>query len=111
GQTVFVQAVVEERGQGDRSQLRQMRGQPYSVVVLLRANPQRARADFLQNFNECGNTRLAGGGMGDGVASGDQCVGMVAKQFRVGSCDSAKFPAGHRMSAKKNGATGALLKV
>src|SRR6266403_5852139 len=41
GEAVFVEMVVEEAGEGDRRELREMRGQADGVGVLLRAEPER----------------------------------------------------------------------
>src|SRR6266849_1925966 len=58
GKAVFVEMVVEEAGEGDGRELREMRGQADGVVVLLRAEPERTRADFFEDFYECGDARI-----------------------------------------------------
>ena len=51
--------IVEERGERDGGELREMRGQAHGVVVLLRAEPERAGANFFQNLQEGGDARIA----------------------------------------------------
>ncbi len=58
GETVFVEMVVEEAGKSDGSELGKMRGEADGVVVLLRAEPERACANFLENFHEGGDSRV-----------------------------------------------------
>ena len=59
GQAVFVETIVEERAESDGGELREMRGQADGVIVLLRAEPEGARADLLQNFEEGDDAGIA----------------------------------------------------
>lgn len=58
GEAVFVEMIVEERGEGYGGELGEMRGEADGVIVLLGAEPERAGADFSQDFHECGDARV-----------------------------------------------------
>ena len=55
---VFIEAVVEKRSKGNRGELREMRSKAHSVVMLLRAEPERPRANFFENFDEGRDARI-----------------------------------------------------
>src|SRR5712692_2479775 len=95
-QTVFIETVVEERSERDGSKLREMRGETNGVVVLHFAEPERARADFFENFHEGGDARFVLCGRG-----ADERVGIAAEEIGVGMGDAGEFPAGHGMAAEK----------
>src|SRR6266849_3295536 len=52
GQAVFVEMIVEERAERYGGELRKVRDHTNGVVVLLRAEPERAGADFFQELEE-----------------------------------------------------------
>ena len=60
GQTLFIEMVVEERTESHGSELGQMRGEADSVIVLVRAQPERTSTDFFQNFHEGGDAWVVG---------------------------------------------------
>src|SRR6266403_1273109 len=96
GKAVFVEMVVEKAGEGDRRELREMRGQADGVVMLLCAEPERARADFFQNFHESGDAPVL-----FSRRRADESVGIATKKIGVGMGDAGEFPAGHGMAAKE----------
>ena len=51
GEAVFVEMVVEKRAERDGGELGKMRGQADGVIVLLRAKPEGACANFFENFD------------------------------------------------------------
>src|SRR5216683_3916687 len=57
GQAVFVEMIVEERAEGYGGKLGEMRDHAHGVVVLLRAEPERASADFFEELEEGGDAR------------------------------------------------------
>src|SRR5205807_8608843 len=65
----------------------------HSIIVLLRAKPQRPSAYFFENFDEGPDERLS-------VSRGftNESIGSVAKKISVGISDASHFPASHRMA-------------
>ena len=61
-----------------------MRSHADGVVVLLRSEPQRARADFLHDFQESGHSRIAE--MRDSAASPirNRASDLLAKEVGIG---------------------------
>lgn len=51
-EAVFVESVVEKRGEGDGGELREMRCEADGIVMLLRAEPQWAGADLLKDSDK-----------------------------------------------------------
>src|SRR5713226_2753898 len=98
GEAVFVQAIVQERGERDGGELRKMRGQADGVVVLRGAEPERARADFFENFHEGGDAGVLLSKRGT-----DERVGVAAEEISVGVRDAGEFPAGHGVTAQEAG--------
>ena|SRR2546426_1101532 len=96
GKAVFVEMVVQEAGKSDRRELREMRGQADGVVVLLRAEPERTRADFFENLHEGEDARIV-----FSRRRADESVGVATKKIGVGMCDSGEFPASHGMAAEE----------
>src|SRR6266481_4062415 len=92
-----------------------MRGQANGIIMLRGAKPQRARADFLQDFDEGGNAGIVrvAGFISRRRSTGlntrhhgfgrfcDQGVSMFAEEIGVGMRDSRQFPAGHGMAAEE----------
>src|SRR2546425_6477572 len=90
-----------------------MRSKADGVVMLLGAEPERAGADFLENFDEGGNAGSGGEFIRSGRRAGlktrhyrlgrfgDQGVGIFAEQSGVRVRDSGEFPAGHGMAAEE----------
>ncbi len=105
GQAVFVEMIVEERAESYGGELGEMRDHADGVVVLLRAEPERAGADFFEELEEgvnagialrwrCGRLTRVGG-------VGDQRVGRVAKEVGVGLRDAGDFAASHGVTAEE----------
>src|SRR5882724_1913412 len=105
GKAVFVEMVVEEASEGDGGELRKMRGQANGVVMLLRAEPERTRADFFENFHEGGDARIV---FSRGRA--DESVGVATKKIGVGMGVAGEFPAGHGMAAEEERSIGCGIK-
>src|SRR6266404_9777050 len=97
--------IVEERAEGYGGELREMGDHAYGVVVLLRAEPEGARADFFEELEEGGDARVAIGRRCCWLAGvgriGDQRVRGVAEEVGIGLRDAGHFPAGHRMSTEE----------
>src|SRR5229473_688057 len=98
GEAVFVQAIVEERGERDGGELRKMGGQADSVVVLRSTEPERARANFFENFHEGGDAGVLLSGRGT-----DERVGIATEEIGIGVRDAGEFPAGHGVTAQEAG--------
>src|SRR5215469_805176 len=97
-QTVFVEPVVQKRTQGHGGELRKMRGQTDGIVVLLRAEPDRACPNLFQNFDERSDAwvvRILG--------FTNQRVRGALKKVRIGVREAGKLAPSHGVSAKKNG--------
>ena len=73
-----------------------MRGKADGVIVLLRADPQRASAHFLQDFD-----KRRDAGRRSPPFGAHKRIGSVAKKVGVGSREARKLPSRHRMTAKK----------
>src|SRR6266481_8659208 len=92
-----------------------MGSQADGVIMLLGAEPERAGADFFEDFDEGTDTWIADwiSFFGDGKRMalntrhygferfGDQGVGVFAEKFGSGVRDTGEFPAGHGMAAKE----------
>src|SRR6267154_2533184 len=80
-----------------------MRHHAYGVVVLLRAEPERARADFFQELEEGGDARVAIGRRCCWFARvgriGDERVGGIAEEVGVGLRDAGDLAGGEKFSA------------
>src|SRR5216683_1557513 len=98
GEAVFVQAIVEKRGERDGGKLRKMRGQADGVVVLRSAEPERVRADFFKDFHEGGDAGVLLSGRGT-----DERGGVAAEEIGVGVRDAGELPAGHGMTTQEAG--------
>src|SRR2546429_212827 len=81
GETVLVEAVVEESRESDGRKLGEMGSQADGVVVLRCAEPERAGADFFENFDEGADSWIAGriSFFGDGKRSG-----LKSRHYRFG---------------------------
>src|SRR5882724_3459438 len=88
-----------------------MRGKPYGIIVLLRADPQWLRANLLQDFHERRYARFAGSGRGDRVALCNQRIRVSSEELFIRGGNSGKFLARHWMSAKEYRTTGCSLKM
>src|SRR5258707_6412181 len=88
GQAVFVEMIVKERAEGYGGELREMRDHADGVVMLLRAEPERAGANFFEELEEGGDAgialRLRCGGLARLRGVCDQRVGRVAEEGSVG---------------------------
>ena len=123
GKSILIEMIVKKRCKRYGDELRQMRRHPDGVVVLLRAEPDRARADFLEQLEECRDARIAFGlqrAFGFEISAqgrvvrgsvGDQRVGRVAEEIGVGVRDAGVFASGHRMTRKKKRRIGAREKI
>src|SRR5256885_9685589 len=78
GQAILVQMIVKKRAQCYRGQLGKMRCEAHSVVVLLRAKPQRPSAYFFENFEKGADERLSLRG-----SFTNKSIGSVAKKIGV----------------------------
>src|SRR5579863_8971839 len=91
-----------------------MRDKADSVVVLLRAKPKRACADFLDNFDKGVHARVGvlawmfgrgridnGRGKPRPYKRRDQGVGGFLEEVGCGIGHAGEFPAGHGMSAQE----------
>src|ERR1700757_722028 len=95
--------IVEEGAEGYGGELGEMRKHAYGGVVLLRAEPEGAGADFFEELEEGGDARVALGGRGIcwGGRVGDERVGRVAEEVGVGLGDAGSFASGHGMTAEE----------
>src|SRR6516162_6111268 len=75
-----------------------MRGETDGIVVLLRAEPDRARASLFEHFDERRDARIL-----RVVGFTNQRIGGALKQVRIGMRESGKFTAGHWVPTKKDG--------
>src|SRR5207248_1387005 len=96
GQAVFVKAVVEKPGESDGGKLRKMRSKADRIIMLRSAEPERSRADFLEDFHESGDTRIF---LSRGCA--DERVSAAAKEVGVSVRDAGEFLPRHGMPAKE----------
>src|SRR5258707_6645910 len=105
GQAVFVEMIVKERAEGYGGELREMRDHADGVVVLLRAEPERAGADFFEELEEGGDARVAWRGRCGCVALlggvRDERVGRVAEEVSVGLGEAGDFATGHGVAAEE----------
>src|SRR5260370_22021233 len=103
GQAVFVEMIVEERAESYGGELGEMRDHADGVVMLLRAEPERAGANFFEELEEGGDAgialRLRCGGLARLRGVCDQRVGRVAEEVSVGLGEAGDFAAGHAMAA------------
>src|SRR5205809_548523 len=100
GQAVFVEAVVEESSESDGHELWQMRGKADGVIMLRRTEPERPRANFLQDFRESGHARIF-----LRRRRANECVSVAAEEVGVSVGDAGEFAAGHGMAAQKEWAS------
>src|SRR5213080_145915 len=96
GQAVFVKPVVEKPGESDGGKLRKMRSKADRIIMLRSAEPERSRADFLEDFHESRNSRIF---LSSGCA--DERVSAAAEEVGVGVRDAGEFLPRHRMPAKE----------
>src|SRR5271155_59604 len=76
--------------------------------MLLRAQPQRARADFFQNFQERVYARVARRFFFVGASVANQRVRLPLEHVGAGVADSRDFASGHRMATKKDRSGGRM---
>lgn len=98
GQAVFIEAIVEERSEGDGGDLGKVRGQADGVIVLLCPDPQGTRANFFENFDEGVDSRVM-----NFIGVAHKGVGGVLEEVGVSASEADGFSACHGMSGKKNG--------
>src|SRR6266481_2436592 len=105
GQAVFVEMIVEEGAESYGGELGEMRDHADGVVVLLRAEPERAGAHFFEELEEGGDARVTLRWRWARLARlggvGDERVGRVAKEVGVGLGDAGDFAASHRVTAEE----------
>src|SRR6267154_1573265 len=87
-----------------------MRDHAYGIVMLLRAKPERAGADFFEQLEEGRDARVAIGRRCCWLAGvrriGDERVGGIAEEIGVGLRDAGYFPAGHGMATEEERGAG-----
>src|SRR6266404_6115708 len=97
--------IVEEGAESYGGELGEMRDHADGVVVLLRAEPERAGAHFFEELEEGGDARVTLRWRWARLARlggvGDQRVGRVAEEIGVGLRDAGDFAAGHGMSTEE----------
>ena len=96
GQAVFVDAVVEEGGQGDGGELGEVGGEGDGIIVLLGAEPEGADAETFEEVEESHHARGLLGGEAGFV--GDERPRGVVEEAGGGGGDAGDFAAGHGMA-------------